>query len=73
MRYACPHCGNTDTRLMQDNGLRANHPDFTLLCVKRVPPDESSFERVLITPEDINADGLTACGMQWEPNNESPY
>lgn len=70
-RRRCPHCGNTDTNLMQSNlgrehGVTSRHPDLTILCVARVPPDASSFAP-LFTPS-VGADGMVECGMQWDPN-----
>ncbi len=63
----CPHCGNTNTQLIQGNGERAKSPDLTLLCVARVQPDAWSFDEKPY-PEDFDAAGLVPCGMQWEPN-----
>lgn len=63
----CPHCGNTDSRTIQDNGEPARSPDLTLLCVARVPPGEWSFDEAPL-PEDHDARGLVPCGMQWDPN-----
>ena len=64
----CPHCGNSDPRLIQDNGERPSSPDLTLLCVARVPPEAWSFDHVKPSPSDFDAAGLVPCGMQWEPN-----
>lgn len=63
----CPHCGNTDSRFIQDNGDSPRSPDLTLLCVARVKPADWSFVE-MPEPDQIGDDGLTACGMQWEPN-----
>lgn len=64
----CPHCGNRDEKYIQSNGERATSPDLTLLCIARVKPEEWSFTD---PPEadQIGADGLVPCGMQWEPND----
>lgn len=35
-RQRCPHCGNTNPGLIEDNGLPARDDDYTLLCVARV-------------------------------------
>jgi hypothetical protein len=68
-RYrVCPHCGNTDLKYIQDNGEAATSPDLALLCVARVKPSEWSFSHVAPLPEDYDAKGLVACGMQWDPN-----
>jgi len=67
-RRSCPHCGNHDPRLLQDNGEEPSSPDLTLLCVARVKPAEWSFDHVKPTVEDIGADGLVPCGMQWDAN-----
>lgn len=64
----CPHCGNYNDKLIQDNGERAASPDLTLLCIARVAPSEWSFDHVAPQPEDFDAAGLVPCGMQWEPN-----
>jgi len=53
----CPHCGNRNPALIQDNGERSTSPDLTLLCVKPCLPGQSSF-----------LDDSTICGCQWEPN-----
>lgn len=68
MPYECPHCGNRNYALMQDNGVSARHPDFTLLCVAPCGPDETSFTDP-IEPED----GQYVCGMQWSPNQEDDH
>ena len=66
-RSKCPHCGNADRKYIQDNGEPAKSPDLTLLCDARVPPDEWSFD-IKPEPQDIGADGLVPCGMQWDAN-----
>lgn len=59
-RYTCPHCGNADRSLIEDNGHKWTHPDCTLLCVAPVPAGEcDSF--------DVTSDGTAVCGMQWDP------
>jgi hypothetical protein len=68
-KSACPHCGNTSSKFIQDNGERPSSPDLTLLCVARVKPSEWSFGIELPPlPEDHDAQGLVPCGMQWDPN-----
>jgi hypothetical protein len=68
----CPHCGNTDPRTIETNGLNYRHPDLTLLCTRRVKPEDSSYSEIDLIPErDYDTNGLVICGMQWEPNN--PY
>lgn len=64
--YTCPNCGNTDKSLMLDNGERRHSPDYTLCCVKRLPHAESVAGQAGV--KCTNADGLTECGEQWEPN-----
>lgn len=60
----CPHCGNTDPAFIEDNGESASSPDLTLLCIARVDPYSHNQYDVAT----VGADGLTACGTQWEPN-----
>lgn len=72
-RRKCPHCGNTNKNLMQSNleperGVDSKHPDLTLLCIARVRPADWSFDHVKPTAEEIGADGLVPCSMQWDPN-----
>lgn len=68
----CPHCGNTASKFIQDNGERPSSPDLTLLCVTRVAPDAWSFGIELPPlPEDYDTNGLVPCGMQWDPNTET--
>jgi hypothetical protein len=66
----CPHCGNTDSKFLQDNGEAASSPDLTLLCVARIQPSEWSFDHVAPLPEAHDASGLVPCGMQWDVNQE---
>ena len=63
--YTCPHCGNRDRELMEENGAKPSDPDFTLLCVARMKPGEDSFDGETV---ETGPDGLTICGMQWCPN-----
>jgi hypothetical protein len=58
----CPNCGNRRRALMQDNGECPTRPDYTLLCVAPVAPEDSSFDHL---PMDRRP---AECGMQWEPN-----
>ncbi len=67
----CPHCGNTNQKLIQDNGEKPSSPDLTLLCVARVEPEDWSFDHVKPLLEDYDAAGLVPCGMQWDPNMEA--
>jgi hypothetical protein len=69
MKRKCPHCGNTDQKLLQDNGERPSSPDLTLLCVARVKPSEWSFD-IAPSADFHGADGLVPCGMQWDANAE---
>lgn len=62
-RLCCPHCGNCDPSQVEDNGEPLSSPYLALLCVARVHPDQS----IHLFPE-VGEDGLTVCGMQWEPN-----
>jgi hypothetical protein len=66
-RDVCPHCGNLDSRFMQDNGCRRADPLFTLLCVARVKPGDDAFGGDADPPLDVDAAGTVACGMQWNP------
>ena len=62
----CPHCGNSNPDLLQDNGCSPTDPDLTLLCVKPCTPEESSlddFDRADPTDRE-------KCYMQWEPNSD---
>jgi hypothetical protein len=67
----CPHCGNTNPKLLQDNGEEPSSLDLTLLCVARVAPSAWSFDHVKPLPEDHDASGLVPCGMQWDPNTSA--
>jgi hypothetical protein len=67
MKIKCPHCGNRDPKKLEDNGVRPNHPDYTVLCVARVLPKDDSFGGDGSVPE---ADGKVPCGMQWCPNQD---
>lgn len=68
MARTCPHCGNRDPNFIQSNGERASSPDLTLLCVARVKPEAWSFDHVKPEPDQLDAEGLVPCGMQWSPN-----
>jgi hypothetical protein len=67
MTKRCPHCGNIDSKYIEDNGESANSPDLTLLCTRPVEPEDWSFAE---KPADdfFDDDGRVPCGMQWEPN-----
>lgn len=67
--YRCPNCDNTRPSLIEDNGLRVNDPDLTLLCMARVRPGEESCPDRDI-PAEVGDDGLVTCAMQWCPNQE---
>ena len=69
-KLTCPHCGNTDQKWFETNGLPKRAPGFSILCMKPCDPDESSFdEYALPDPEDRRV-----CGMQWEAAEEpAPY
>lgn len=64
----CPHCGNTDPKTIEANRLPPTDPDYTLLCTRRVRPEDSSFDPEYIYPEFYDDEGMVACGMQWTPN-----
>jgi len=64
MKTTCPHCGNTDRRTIESNGLRPSDPDYTLLCVALVPARDASIKP---DADQIDASGRSKCGMQWEP------
>lgn len=77
----CPHCGNKDQDLIQSNqppdwrrrmtGRLDGDEEETLLCMKMMKPCESSFEGDAFYAETADADGLVACGMQWDPWDEA--
>lgn len=67
MRKRCPHCGNTDSKYIQDNGEPLKSLDLTLLCVNPVAPEDWSFAEKPIA-EDFDTNGQVPCGAQWEPN-----
>ena len=70
-KYECPHCGNTATKLLQDNGEKpSSSPDLTLLCVAPVRPEEWSFD-TKPEPDMFDGSGNVPCGMQWDPNAEA--
>lgn len=69
-RYTCPHCGNRDPQLIEDNGADRRDADYTLLCVARVAPGEDSFHGDANPPLTVGPDGKVDCGMQWCPNAE---
>jgi hypothetical protein len=65
----CPHCGNADQATIEDNGVARSRHDYTLLCVARVDPSARHWDHVEPEPDQIDADGKVACGMQWCPND----
>lgn len=67
-RDTCPHCGNTDHKTIENNGVARGSVDFTLLCVARVDPKRRSWTHVEPEPDQIDERGLVACGMQWCPS-----
>jgi hypothetical protein len=71
MTWRCPWCDNTDEATIQDNGERPTSRDLTLLCVARVKPEMRRFNDPPMA-EDLDADGLVACGEQWAPNEDKP-
>lgn len=64
----CPHCGSRDQAVRQDNGLPPTDPDYTLLCLARVPQGQDSFDGRDLDAE-VDAQGMVPCGMQWTPND----
>ena len=66
LRAKCPHCGNTDPATIETNGCEPHDDDFTLLCVARVRQGEDALADFEPHAE-VGADGMVACGMQWEP------
>jgi len=66
--HVCPHCGNRDPKLIEDNGCSPSDLDYTLLCIARVSPGEDAFGGDANPPLDVGADGKVVCGMQWCPN-----
>lgn len=66
--WMCPHCGNRGVKLIETNQPHPYGRDLTLLCVKRVWPEDWAFgtdEKPF--SDQIGDDGKVACGMQWEP------
>lgn len=65
-RWTCPNCGNTNRKLMMDNGEADSSPDLTVLCVNPLPASET------VGGEEWwaeNGDGeQPTCGEQWDPN-----
>ena len=62
----CPHCGNRNGKLIDDNGLSSKNYDYTLLCIARVPAkDVANYDEQLTA---VGPDGKATCGMQWCPN-----
>lgn len=72
--WKCPHCGNRDEGLIQTNlhpgDSRGRRDEETLLCVALMKPEESTFSDDASYVETANAEGLVACGMQWDPMEE---
>lgn len=66
-KRTCPHCGNRNSRLIEDNGLSDDHPGLTLLCVARVNPGDDCFGEG--NPK-VGEDGKVPCSMQWNPNED---
>jgi hypothetical protein len=72
MSWTCPHCGNRDRSLMEDNGCAADATDLTLLCKRPCTPEDSTY-----SPGDLPVSAewpaddpvRFTCGMQWEPND----
>jgi hypothetical protein len=68
MTSTCSHCGNCNPKTIEDNGLPASHPEYSLLCVARVEPKDANCLPDPPLPEDLDENGLVKCGMQWSPN-----
>jgi hypothetical protein len=66
--HKCPNCGNANPKTIEDNGARPSSYDYTLLCVARVKVSDRALTHADLLPDQIDANGLTACGMQWCPN-----
>ena len=65
----CPHCGNTDRNLMEDNGASDRAVDLALICTVRVKLGDDSFDGKANPPLEVGPDGLVICGMLWSPND----
>jgi hypothetical protein len=65
-RYTCPHCRNAKQSLIEDNGIPMNDPDYTLLCMALVKPEDEAIQNE--PRQKPNADDLVKCGMTWCPN-----
>lgn len=68
MKAKCPHCGNTNLGLFEDNGARGE--DLVFLCVRRMPWDECSWTHQKPIESDLDERGLVICGAQFSPEGE---
>ncbi len=64
-KSTCPNCGNTNSDTIEDNGLKPTSSEYTLLCIARVKPADWAFKHTMPDPDQLDADGNVACGMQW--------
>jgi hypothetical protein len=58
----CPNCGNQDPATIESNGCKPSDPDYTLLCLAKVPADVTSYYAA-----EPDENGLYECGWQWNP------
>ena len=66
-RLVCPHCGNCNQSLIEDNNASKTSVYYTLLCVARVLPRDA-YDGDDVEPREPEEDGKVVCGMQWSPN-----
>jgi hypothetical protein len=64
----CPHCGNAERATIEDNGLARDDENYTRLCIRRVDPNQSSFD--MFGDGDVDPNGQVACGYQWGQDYE---
>ncbi len=67
-KLVCPHCGNRNQRLFEDNGVNPTHIGYGILCIARVKPEDWAFADPP-DPDQLDAEGLVVCGWQWYPND----
>lgn len=71
-RMKCPHCGNASPSTIDSNGCRPSDPNYTLLCVAQVKPEDAAILPYGFDPDtDTDPHGLVPCGQQWCPDDET--
>lgn len=74
LKQRCPHCDNTDSETIFDNGC--DGVDLVLCCMAEIPEgeqDAAGSERdEAIAGGYLDEGEPHRCGMQWSPWDEAP-